>query len=69
MTPVVVAERAKKLLTWSMRVKAAGKKKPKLSIGLNWVREIEFLEGPKETTGEGMPFWHTPMSRLAGAWR
>ena len=26
-------------------------KKPNLSIGLNWVHENEFLEGPKETTG------------------
>ena len=40
-----------------------GKKKPNLSIGLNWVRENEFLEEPKETTGWGMPHWHSPINR------
>ena len=31
-----------------------GKKKPNLSIGLNWVREIKFREEPEETTDAGL---------------
>ena len=39
------------------------KKKPKLSIGLNWVRENEFREEPKETTDAGHALMAHPGNR------